>query len=203
LEIIYHGHSCIQLVHAEHSLIIDPFISGNPHAKTQVGDIKVQYILLTHGHEDHILDAVQIAKHNDATIIAIPELATYMEWQGAKTRSMNIGGQIDLGMPGGFIVEMNQKTIYHAGDTGLFSDMKLFGEQYLIDVAFLPIGDIYTMGPNDAIHAAAWISANHIVPIHYNTFPQIQQNEEDFFDKLSKQGMKGKALKPGETLTIS
>ena len=85
MQIIYHGHSCIQLVHGEHSLIIDPFISGNPNAQTKVADIKVQYVLLTHGHKDHILDAVEIAKQNDATIVAITELTAFMGWQGVQT----------------------------------------------------------------------------------------------------------------------
>jgi L-ascorbate metabolism protein UlaG (beta-lactamase superfamily) len=228
MEIIYHGHSCIQLVHGEQSLIVDPFISGNPFAKTQVDDIKVDYILLTHGHQDHMLDAAQMAKNNDATIIAIAELATFMRWQGAKAIDMNIGGQIDLGfakvkmtqafhssgfvvdseqqivylgMPAGFLIKMDHKTIYHAGDTGLFGDMKMIGELNQIDAAFLPIGDHYTMGPDDAVHAAGWLSADIVVPVHYDTFPQIKQDAEAFIDKLGKQGLKGKILNPGEKLT--
>lgn len=229
LEIQYHGHSCIQLTSEGHSIIIDPFITGNPLAATKLSDIRVQYILLTHGHQDHILDAVELAKQNDATIIATFELANYLGWQGAKTMALNLGGSasfpfgtvkmtqafhssgmvfeedtriVYLGMPGGFIVTMGGKTVYHAGDTGLFGDMKLLGERHDIDAAFLPIGDVFTMGPEDAKTAAEWVGAKFVVPMHYDTFPPIKQDGKAFVESLKEKGIDGAALKPGESTRL-
>ncbi|EJL43538.1 UPF0173 metal-dependent hydrolase [Brevibacillus agri] len=229
LEIRFHGHSSVQLTSEGHSIMIDPFISGNPLAKTTLADIQVQYILLTHGHQDHILDAVELAKANDATIVATHELATYLDWQGVKTVSMNLGGSVTLpfgkvkmtqafhssgvvlddkqqivymGMPGGFVIELGGKTIYHAGDTGLFGDMKLIGDRHDIDLAFLPIGDVFTMGPEDAVIAAEWIAADYVVPIHYDTFPPIKQDGDAFVATLAEKDIRGKALKPGEVLRL-
>ncbi|MEK8132272.1 metal-dependent hydrolase [Paenibacillus filicis] len=225
MEIIYHGHSCIQLSAGGNSLVIDPFISGNPLAKTTPDDIKVDYVLLTHAHQDHILDAYPVAKANDATIVATFELAAYMEFQGAKTQPMNIGGKVNLGfaevqmtqafhssgivlseqgqiiyggMPAGFLIRWNGLTLYHSGDTGLFSDLKMFGELFDIDVAFLPIGDLFTMGPDDAVLAAEWLRAKSVVPLHFDTFPPIRQDVDAFAAKLESKGIKGIALKPGD-----
>ncbi|MGG4456323.1 metal-dependent hydrolase [Brevibacillus porteri] len=229
LEIRFHGHSSVQVTSEGHSIMIDPFISGSPVAATKLEDISVQYILLTHGHQDHILDAVELAKKNDATIVATHELATYLSWQGVKTISMNLGGSVKLpfgkvkmtqafhssgvvlddekqivymGMPGGFVIELGGKTLYHAGDTGLFGDMKLIGERHDIDLAFLPIGDVFTMGPEDALVAAEWVQADFVVPIHYDTFPPIKQDGEAFVAELAEKDIRGKALKPGETLRL-
>ncbi|MFE5319460.1 metal-dependent hydrolase [Paenibacillus sp. NPDC056579] len=230
LTIEYHGHSCIQLSDGEHSLVIDPFLTGNPLASVDPESIRVQHVLLTHAHADHIANAAQIARANDATIIAIHELATYMSWQGVKTKDMNIGGRLSLGfaelqmvqafhssgiidhdkqqivyagMPAGFIIRWNGKTILHAGDTNLFLDMKLIGERNDIDVAFLPIGDLFTMGPEDAATAAEWLQAKQVVPVHYDTFELIRQDGPAFVDLLSTRGIQGKALKPGEKLSLS
>ncbi|MFC8684507.1 metal-dependent hydrolase [Brevibacillus porteri] len=229
LDIRFHGHSSVQVTSEGHSIMIDPFISGSPVAATKLEDISVQYILLTHGHQDHILDAVELAKKNDATIVATHELATYLSWQGVKTISMNLGGSVKLpfgkvkmtqafhssgvvlddekqivymGMPGGFVIELGGKTLYHAGDTGLFGDMKLIGERHNIDLAFLPIGDVFTMGPEDALVAAEWVQADFVVPIHYDTFPPIKQDGEAFVAELAEKDIRGKAMKPGETLRL-
>jgi L-ascorbate metabolism protein UlaG (beta-lactamase superfamily) len=229
MEIVYHGHSCVQLITGGKSILIDPFISGNPLAKTKPQEVKTDYILLTHAHTDHILDTEAIAKANDATVVASFELATYYGAKQLKTIGMNIGGQVDLGfakakmihafhsssimleegkiiyggMPGGYIIQAEGLTLLHSGDTGLFSDMRMFGERYNIDVAFLPIGDLFTMGPDDALQAAEWLNARIVVPLHYNTFPPIRKNPSDFVRRLEEQGRIGKALAPGEKFELS
>ncbi|WP_284640577.1 metal-dependent hydrolase [Paenibacillus silviterrae] len=229
MNILFHGHSCFQISDGEHSLLIDPFISGNSLAVTKPEEIKTEYILLTHGHPDHILDTVPIAKANDANVIATFELSTYMGWQGLKTRAVNIGGRLSLGfaeiqmvqafhssgiidekeqkiiyagMPGGFLIHWNGKTILHTGDTSLFSDMKLIGERNAIDVAFIPIGDVFTMGPEDAAVAAEWLQARCVVPMHYDTFPPIAQQPDRFVQLLSERGIAGKVLQPGQSLKL-
>ncbi|WP_127579691.1 metal-dependent hydrolase [Paenibacillus koleovorans] len=230
MDILYHGHSCIQLSSGGRSILIDPFISGNPHAVTKIDSIDADFILLTHGHTDHTLDAVPIAKRTGATIVAIHELATYMGWQGAKAMGMNMGGKVTLGgfveiemiqafhsssiileqeqkiiyagMPAGYIVRWDGLTLLHSGDTSLFSDMKMIGERNSIDVAFLPIGNLFTMGPEDAETAAQWLQAKRVLPLHYNTFPPIAQDGEQFAERLAQHGIQGSSLKPGQTLTL-
>jgi L-ascorbate metabolism protein UlaG (beta-lactamase superfamily) len=228
LEIIFHGHSCVQLVTKGKSVLIDPFLRGNELAVAKPKDIKTDYILLTHGHTDHILDAEPIAKANDATVVAIFELAEYMSWKGVKTVGINMGGTYDMGfaqakmihafhsssimleegkiiyagMPAGYIIRAEGLTILHAGDTSLFSDMKLIGERNRIDVAFIPIGDHFTMGPDDALQAAEWYGAKLVVPVHYNSFPPIRQDAEAFVKRLESQGQKGRVMAPGDRLEI-
>jgi L-ascorbate metabolism protein UlaG (beta-lactamase superfamily) len=229
MQIIYHGHSCVQITTGDRSLLIDPFLRGNPIAVTKPEDIKTDYILLTHAHTDHILDAEPIAKANDATVVAIFELATYMSWKKLKTIDMNIGGTVDLGfakakmiqafhsssimleegkiiyggMPAGYIIEIEGLTVLHAGDTSLFSDMRMIGERHKIDVAFIPIGDHYTMGPDDALQAAEWYGAKLVIPLHYDTFPPIRQNAEAFVRRLEAQGQRGKAMAPGDQFELA
>lgn len=229
MEIVYHGHATVQIKTKDHSVIIDPFLSNNPLAKTSPEEIEADYVLLTHGHSDHIEDAERIAKKNGATIVAIVELANYFAWKDCDVVGMNIGGSktfpfgrvkltqafhssglvlndrqeiVYLGMPTGFLLTIEDKTLYHAGDTSLFGDMKTIGELHSIDVAFLPIGDHYTMGPDDALIAARWLRAKKAIPIHYNTFEAIRQDGDAFAARLKEYEIDGVAMKPGERLTL-
>ncbi|WP_342546638.1 metal-dependent hydrolase [Paenibacillus sp. FSL P2-0089] len=229
MEITYHGHSCVQIEVNGKSLIIDPFISGNSAAVTKVEDIKTDAVLLTHAHMDHILDALPIAEQNQAVVVANVELAGHLGGQGAKkTIGMNIGGTVDLGFakatmihafhtssitledgqriyggtPAGFIIEADGHTVLHAGDTGLFGDLKMFGELYEIDLAILPIGGHFTMGPEHALIAAKWLGARQVLPVHYNTFPPIKQDAGAFVQALEEAGIRGSALAYGETLEL-
>ncbi|MCL6458598.1 MAG: metal-dependent hydrolase [Gorillibacterium sp.] len=229
MDIIYHGHACVQLVHEGHSVMIDPFLTGNSLATVRAEELEAEYILLTHGHGDHIGDTEAIAKRTGATVISIVELASYMErTTGVKTVGMNLGGTVEvpfarfkmvqafhsssittedgqiiyMGMPAGFVIEMGGKTVYHSGDTALFGDMKLIGDRHSIDVAFVPIGDHFTMGPEDAVWAAEWLKAKLTVPMHYNTFPPIRQDADSYIAMLAKRDIHGRVLKSGEALTL-
>lgn len=226
MKVSYHGHSVVKVVTETHTILIDPFISGNELTDLKVGNEKPDVILLTHGHNDHVGDTVELAKKNDALVVAPFELATYIGWQGVNTHPLHIGGGYDFefgrvkltqafhgssyetedkqiiytGMPAGILLTAEGKTIYHAGDTALFSDMKLIGMRNTIDLAFLPIGDNFTMGPDDAVLAAEFINAKTVVPIHYNTFPPIKQDPEKFVSMLK--GQEGKVMNAGDVIEL-
>lgn len=197
------GHAAF-LIESKGRTLIDPFITGNPMAPCKAEEIECDIICVTHGHGDHLGDAISIAKRNRAPIVAIHEIARYAEKNGVEGVGMNIGGSVELkgikitmvqawhssgidasglefsgGDPAGLIIKA-EKTVYHAGDTCLFSDMKLIGELYRPEIALLPIGDRFTMGPELAAKAAAWIKPQVVIPMHYNTFPPIEQNPEEF-----------------------
>lgn len=187
---------------------------------------KPDAILLTHGHADHVGDTVSLALANDALVIAPVELAEYLGTKGVNAQGMNIGGSSELefgkvkftqafhsssftddeqgivytGMPTGILFTAEGKTVYHAGDTGLFSDMKLIGDRHDIDLAFLPIGDFFTMGPEDAAYAAELLNAKTVVPVHYNTFPPIEQNPDKFKDLVKNSEVA--ILKAGESIEL-
>lgn len=227
MKLTYLGHSCLFIEHGPHRLIIDPFLTGNENAAAKAQEVKCDYILLTHGHDDHVGDTAAIARANDATIVANFEIAAYFAEQGLKTHGMNPGGahlfpfgrvkftlahhssslgtdqgRLYMGNPAGLLITIDDKTIYHAGDTALFLDMKLIGEMDKIDVAFLPIGDNFTMGIDDAAKATEFLKPRVAVPIHYNTWPVIAADPAEFARKAAATGAEGKVMKPGETLTI-
>ncbi|REJ08300.1 MULTISPECIES: metal-dependent hydrolase [Halobacillus] len=226
MKVSYHGHAVVKVEANGKTILFDPFISDNGNTDLDADQVKADVILLTHGHNDHVGDTFEIAKRNDAQVIAPFELATYLGNKGLNAHPMYIGGghEFDFGhvkftqafhgssyqeedgtivytgMPTGILLTIDGKTIYHAGDTGLFSDMKMIGERNDIDLAFLPIGDNFTMGPSDALVAAEWLQAKQVVPVHYNTFDLIAQDGDAFAQEV-KPG-KGHALKPGESIDL-
>lgn len=227
MKISFHGHSVVKVETNGKTIIVDPFITGNSSTDLNADNLKVDVILLTHGHNDHVGDTVELAKKNDALVVAPFELATFLSWKGVKIHPMHIGGSYTFdfgkvklthafhgssyedaenqtitytGMPAGILLTIDGKTMYHAGDTALFSDMKLIGELNSIDVAFLPIGDNFTMGIEDALIAAKWLQAKKVVPIHYNTFPIIEQDPTEFTNKLPEDV--GVLLNVGESIEL-
>jgi L-ascorbate metabolism protein UlaG (beta-lactamase superfamily) len=222
----FHGHSVVKIKTGDYTILIDPFITGNDLTDLVADNEKPDVILLTHGHNDHVGDTVAIAKANDALVVAPTELADYLSWQGVRTHPLHIGGArefefgkvkltqafhgsayvtedkeiIYTGMPAGILFTAEGKTIYHAGDTSLFGDMKLIGERHPIDLAFLPIGDNFTMGIEDAAYAVELLRPHAVVPIHYNTFPPIKQNPQDFKDLVKDATVH--LLSPGDEIEL-
>jgi L-ascorbate metabolism protein UlaG (beta-lactamase superfamily) len=216
------GHSCVMLIDGQHRIIVDPFLTGNPNAAMTLDQVDVRYVLVTHGHGDHLGDAIAIARKTGATIVANHELSNLCAQSGAKTHSMHIGGahEFDFGRvkltiahhgggagsdasqyagPAvGFLVTIGGKIVYHSGDTGLFYDMKLIGDMNQIELAFLPIGDNFTMGIDDAVKAVEFLRPRWVVPMHYDTFPAIQADPAIFAGKVEHSQVV--ILRPGDTL---
>jgi L-ascorbate metabolism protein UlaG (beta-lactamase superfamily) len=224
--ITYHGHSCFEIGAGEHNLIIDPFLSGNPTAKVKPEAIKVGYVLVSHGHGDHWGDTTTIAGRNQAVVIGVNELVQYAKKFGLHGHPLHIGGSAKFpfgwvkltiahhgstleskedhgGNPAGLLINIGGRTIYHAGDTGLFLDMQLIGEMNPIDLALLPIGDNFTMGPIDAAKAVEFLKPTKVVPMHYNTFDLIKQDPRQFAELVAKLPVECIIMKPGESLELA
>ena len=213
----YYGHACFQLNDGKYKVLFDPFLTGNPVAAVSEKDVAADYILISHAHGDHIGDAENITLRTNATVIAIPEIIDF-GGENVKTVGMNLGGTyktefgfvrmvpafhssgVEGGIACGFVVGIGGKTIYYAGDTALFGDMKLIGERDKIDYAILPIGDHYTMGIDDAARAVEFLGAANVIPLHYNTWDIIKQNPEEFKSKVKS--AKVHIVKPGESLEL-
>ncbi|MGI9430232.1 MAG: metal-dependent hydrolase [Bythopirellula sp.] len=227
IDITWLGHSCFSLKTGEFNLLIDPFLDDSPTAPTKAKDVAADFVLLTHGHFDHVADAIAIAKRTEATVVANFEISEWLKKQGipeAKTIGMNPGGGIDLpfgrakmtpaihssslpdgtygGVAAGFILQLGNHRIYFAGDTALMLDLKLVGIGGL-DLAVLPIGDLFTMGPDDSIEAIKLLSPRHVIPCHYNTWPPIQQDASHWADRVrSHTGADPVVLEPGENFSL-
>ncbi len=220
------GHSAF-LIEGRDRILVDPFLTGNPKASTAPDKVECDIICVTHGHGDHLGDAVQIARRTGAVCAAIVEMSNYLERTEVKAVGFNLGGTIrirdteitmvpafhssSIGAPGlefsaampvGLVIRSG-KTVYHAGDTCVFGDMKLIGDMYKPDVALLPIGGFYTMDPGQAALAVKLIRPKTVVPMHYGTWPPIEQDPKEF-QKLVRKSSDAKVviLKPGEALEV-
>ncbi len=234
MEIKYHGHSCFELSDGETTVLMDPFLKpNNPKAVASADEVAADVIAITHGHADHVADAVPVAKRTGAHCVAIVELANWLEARGAHAVSdPNLGGTVrfdwgwiklvpawhtntlpgseeapfsaehgtSIGVPTGMLVNLDGQTVYHAGDTCLFSDMKLIAERNPVDIALLPIGGHYTMDRHDAVVAAELVGAGTVIPIHYDTFPPIETDAAAFkSDVEAATSSQVVVLAPGET----
>ncbi len=224
MNITYLGHSCFLVETGRARLLIDPYLDENPRAAGKAADIRCDHVLISHGHEDHCADAEQIARANGALIIANYEIAEYFAAKGLRAHGMNPGGgfnfpfgrvkltiahhtsslnaglnPIYMGVPCGILIEADGKRLYHAGDTALFLDMQLIGRGGL-DAALLPIGDDFTMGPDDALDALDLLKPRLAVPMHYDTWPLIAQDADAFAAAAAKRGHRVQAMRSGDSI---
>jgi L-ascorbate metabolism protein UlaG (beta-lactamase superfamily) len=230
MKLTWHGHATIGIETSEkstpggHHLLVDAFFSGNPAAAVSADAVAADYILVTHGHGDHLGDTVAIAKRTGATVISNAEICHWLSAQGLKTHAQHIGGGYphpfgylkltlalhgsDLpdgangGNPCGFLLTAEGKRVYLAGDTGLFGDMALIGDEG-VDLAVLPIGDNYTMGPADALRAVRLLRPRRVIPIHHNTWGLIAQDAAAWVRHVNEDtGARALLLRPGESCTL-
>ena len=225
MKLKYFSHSSFQITtNSGKNILIDPFLDGNPTSPVKAGDVDAEYIILTHAHGDHIGDSFSIAKRCGSSFICVNELAEYCKSKGFEAHNMHIGGGYDFefgrvkftiahhgsmtpdntyaGEPAGVIVSIDGKNIYHTGDTGLFYDMKLIGEMTPIDYMLLPIGDNFTMGITDAVKAVELTAPKVAIPMHYNTFPVIEVDPNEFKTKAETKGIKCIVMEYGEEINL-
>jgi L-ascorbate metabolism protein UlaG (beta-lactamase superfamily) len=226
IDITYYGHSTFLVKIGDKKILFDPFISPNGKAShIDIHKIKADYVLLSHGHEDHVADAEKITKASDAILVSNYEIAVWFAQKGVeKYHPMNHGGKkvFDFGKvkyvnavhsstlpdgspggnPGGFVVQHEKGCFYYAGDTALTYDMKLIGEEFKIDFAFLPIGDNFTMGIDDAIKAADFVGTKKIIAMHYDTFPYIEIDLEAAKKAAGRAGKELILLNIGDSITL-
>ena len=223
------GHSCWRLSDGTHTLLIDPWLSENPRAAVRAEEIEAaDAILVSHAHFDHLGDTIPIAKRTGATVISTFELVTHCQENGVENgHGMNLGGGHDfpwgrvkltqafhtsscgsgtdfkaMGEPCGFLLRFGGLTIYHSGDTALFGDLALIGRLNAIDLALLPIGDNFTMGPEDALEAVRLLQPKRVVPMHFNTFPVIEVDAPAWAEQVNALGIECHVLQPGEAWQI-
>lgn len=225
IELTWLGHACFSIATGRYTIIVDPFLDDSPTAPVKSTDVKADFILITHGHGDHLADAAKIAKRDKATVVAPVETGGWLSKQGVKdVVAMNLGGKTKLpfgevkitiahhssslpdgsygGNPAGYVLTIDEKKIYIAGDTALFSDMQLYGRGGL-DLAILPIGDFYTMGPEDSIEAIKLLKPKRVLPSHYNTWPPIRQDAKAWAEMVRSQtSAVPEVLEPGGKMTL-
>jgi L-ascorbate metabolism protein UlaG (beta-lactamase superfamily) len=224
MDIRFLGHACFELSDGDTRVLIDPFLNGNPKAAVSADEVDPTHIFLTHGHQDHYGDVVEIAKRTGAQVVAIVELAGELGEQGVEnTSDPNIGGTVrfeDAGLwvrltpawhtsttpnglvntPAGLVIGLGGSVVYHLGDTGLFSDLQLVRQRDDIDVALMCIGGHYTMDRHDAVQAAKLVGAKRVIPCHYNTFPPIETDAQAFKSDVEAQGeSEVVVLEPGDS----
>lgn len=225
MKITFLGHACLLIELQNKILIVDPFISGNPkNNKIKVNGLKADHILITHAHQDHTLDVEAIAKQTGASLISNYEIITHYEAKGIQGHPMNHGGSYDFdfgtlkyvnaihsssfedgtygGQPGGFILSAEGKSIYIAGDTALTYDMKLYGEEFDLNLAILPVGDNFTMGYTDALKASQFLNCNRVMGYHYDTFGYIEIDHDAAKNYFIEHGVTLELLKIGEAITL-
>jgi L-ascorbate metabolism protein UlaG (beta-lactamase superfamily) len=237
MEIKFHGHSCFELSEGETTVLVDPFLKpNNPAAVASAEEVEPTHIAISHGHADHMADAVPVAKRTGAHCVAVVEIAKWLEGHGVENVSdPNLGGTVEfdwgwvklvpawhtstiagsaetpfspttgtvIGTAAGLLISIGGTTVYHAGDTCLFSDMKLIAQRNRIDVAMLPVGGHYTMDRSDGVVAAEFVGASTVIPMHYDTFPAIEIDSGAFKAEVeSKTSSRVVLLKPGETTTV-
>jgi len=225
MKLRYFSHSGFQITTNDgQRILIDPFLDGNPTAPVKASDIETDFILLTHGHGDHLGDTLEIAKRCNSLCVCENELANYLASKGLRVHNMHIGGAHEFdfgkikltqalhgsttpdnechGSATGILISIDDMIIYHMGDTGLFSDLKLIGEMNTVELMLVPIGDNFTMGIEDAVKASEFVRPKMVIPIHYNTFPIIETDPDIFKQKVEHQGISCKILAFGQEIIL-